>query len=319
MIQTKTKTCEKKLKIAELKILKIVSKINSLKLNDSDICQLDVVQKKGANILAGVLKCRVVLPVAILILVSAVWWLYLDLSTKKCLLAIPSTSKTLFRPPEDCSMCAGVDSVTRVANISAREFEDLYAYNTIPVIVTDATQDWKAVKEFSFEFFREFYQRGSLGRQTSACSFFAYNSGLRSLADVFAMDEQRANLSGAPWYVGWSTCFEAETAALRGYYSRPYFLPPAAESDAVDWLFMGGPGQGAHMHVDSVRHVSWQAQVRGRKRWQLAPPPECLYACRQISFTVAPHEILVVDTNRWYHRTTVLPGDISITIGAEYD
>ncbi|KAI8423944.1 hypothetical protein MSG28_002614 [Choristoneura fumiferana] len=215
MIQTKTKTCEKKLKIAELKILKI-----------------------------------------------------------KCLLAIPSTSKTLFRPPEDCSMCAGVDSVTRVANISAREFEDLYAYNTIPVI------------EFSFEFFREFYQRGSLGRQTSACSFFAYNSGLRSLADVFAMDEQRANL-----YVGWSTCFEAETAALRGYYSRPYFLPPAAESDAV----------------------------RGRKRWQLAPPPECLYACRQISFTVAPHEILVVDTNRWYHRTTVLPGDISITIGAEYD
>ncbi|XP_073942593.1 uncharacterized protein isoform X2 [Choristoneura fumiferana] len=146
MIQTKTKTCEKKLKIAELKILKIVSKINSLKLNDSDICQLDVVQKKGANILAGVLKCRVVLPVAILILVSAVWWLYLDLSTKKCLLAIPSTSKTLFRPPEDCSMCAGVDSVTRVANISAREFEDLYAYNTIPVIVTDATQDWKAVK-----------------------------------------------------------------------------------------------------------------------------------------------------------------------------
>lgn len=43
-------------------------------------------------------------------------------------------------------MCAGVDSVTRVANISAREFEELYAYNTIPVIVTDATQDWKAVK-----------------------------------------------------------------------------------------------------------------------------------------------------------------------------
>lgn len=28
---------------------------------------------------------------------------------------------------------------------------------------------------------------------------------------------------------------------------------------------------------------------------------------------------VVVDTNRWYHKTNVLPGDISITIGAEYD
>lgn len=82
MIQTKTKTCEKKLKIAELKILKIVGKINSLKLNDSDICQLEVYVQKNTNILAGVLKCRVLLPVAILLLVSSVWWLYSELSTK---------------------------------------------------------------------------------------------------------------------------------------------------------------------------------------------------------------------------------------------
>jgi len=28
---------------------------------------------------------------------------------------------------------------------------------------------------------------------------------------------------------------------------------------------------------------------------------------------------VVVDTNQWYHSTQVLPGDLSITIGAEYD
>lgn len=28
---------------------------------------------------------------------------------------------------------------------------------------------------------------------------------------------------------------------------------------------------------------------------------------------------VVLDTNRWYHQTRVLPGDISITIGAEFD
>jgi hypothetical protein len=43
--------------------------------------------------------------------------------------------------------------------------------------------------------------------------------------------------------------------------------------------------------VDSVKHMSWQAQIRGRKRWQLAPPPECLYSCSWISFVVEPGEI----------------------------
>ncbi|CAG5052620.1 unnamed protein product [Parnassius apollo] len=216
-------------------------------------------------------------------------------------------------------MCVDVTAVQRVANITAEEFEERFAYSPTPVIVTDATVNWKAIEEFKFEFFAEFYRNGKMGRKINECFFFAYKSGLKSLHEVFTMDAERANLSGDPWYVGWSTCYDEESRKLREYYTRPYFLPKTAESDTVDWIFMGGPGQGAHMHVDSVRHVSWQAQVRGRKLWQLAPPPECLYSCQAFSFTVQPGEILVVDTNRWYHKTNVMPGDISITIGAEYD
>lgn len=29
--------------------------------------------------------------------------------------------------------------------------------------------------------------------------------------------------------------------------------------------------------------------------------------------------LVVLDTNRWYHKTEVQPGELSITIGAEYD
>jgi hypothetical protein len=55
-----------------------------------------------------------------------------------------------------------------------------------------------------------------------------------------------------PWYFGWSNC-DAETAeVLRKYYDRPYFLPLASENNAVDWIFMGGPGLGAHMHVQKT-------------------------------------------------------------------
>lgn len=90
--------------------------------------------------------------------------------------------------------------------------------------------------------------------------------------------------------------------------------------------------------MDNVRYPSWQAQLRGSKVWRLAPPPECYYRCSEIQVTVKSGEIsmqvdnkrrgaveripsvsVVVDTNRWYHQTHILPGDISITIGSEFD
>lgn len=108
---------------------------------------------------------------------------------------------------------------------------------------------------------------------------------------------------------------------------------------------MGGQSLGAHMHVDNVRLPSWQAQIKGVKEWILAPPPECYYECSTFSVTVQTGDIseqmmhsnsnfkiytnlvknciqlisVVLDTNKWYHKTIVMPGEISITIGAEYD
>ncbi|CAB3222812.1 unnamed protein product [Arctia plantaginis] len=295
------KTCSKNYKTAELKLQKIINKIDSLKLNNSYVSRLEVSKsdKTGFGLLKG--KSLVYLLSSVVVtlvsLLSAQWISHELIGQTNCVLQLPSFSKSAFRPPEDCSMCARVSEVVRLANTTAEEFE----------------------KEFNFNFFANFYNRDKMGKQINDCFYFAYKSGLNSLQEVFDMDEARANLSGEPWYVGWSTCYDEETRLLRSYYNRPYFLPKTAESDMVDWIFMGGPGQGAHMHVDSVKHMSWQAQVRGRKEWQLAPPPECLYKCTWITFTVSPGEILVVDTNRWYHKTNVLPGDISITIGAEYD
>ncbi|XP_013138834.1 PREDICTED: uncharacterized protein LOC106103597 [Papilio polytes] len=321
MSSSRPTLCDKKLKSAEIKLLRILHKIDSFKLSNSYTSRLVLPECNGAPISKtfrhNLKFCY--LSVAVLTIIFTYWWISPGFASERCALEVPSTSLTLFRPPEDCSMCASVAQVSRLTNLTPEVFERRYAYSPTPVIVTDATQHWRAIKEFNFDFFANFYRNGKMGSKINECFFFAYKSGLLSLGEVFSMDEARANLSGAPWYVGWSTCYDEETRRLRQYYNRPYFLPRTAESDTIDWIFMGGPGQGAHMHVDSVRRVSWQAQVRGRKRWQLAPPPECLYTCRPLTLTVHPGEILVVDTNRWYHMTRVLPGDISITIGAEYD
>lgn len=51
-----------------------------------------------------------------------------------------------------------------------------------------------------------------------------------------------------------SNCHSDVATVLRQHYNRPYFLPVDSESSQVDWIFMGGPGLGAFVHV-SVRHT----------------------------------------------------------------
>ena len=157
----------------------------------------------------------------------------------------------------------------------------------------------------------------------STCQFFSYKSGkeLKSLDDVFTL---RTSASWSkPWYVGWSNCNNEASKVLRSLYDRPYFLPDEAEMSRLDWLFMGTPGYGATMHLDDVKHQSWQAQLSGVKRWQFRPPIECLVgACAHLGdlyVDVHPGEVIVFDSNCWYHATRIVGDQLSLTIGSEYD
>ncbi|XP_008207611.1 uncharacterized protein LOC100119666 [Nasonia vitripennis] len=239
-----------------------------------------------------------------------------SLRFEKCLIEQPSFARQLFRPAEDCSICKDVQQVEKISNVDPRDFEERYAYSGRPVVVTDAAANWTAMESFSFAFLRELYKD-----QEANCQFFPYKTEFRSLRDVFNMSTSRALMQAGskPWYVGWSNCDEAIGSVLRKHYDRPYFLPVLAESEKTDWIFMGSPGYGAPMHLDEVDYTSWQAQIRGHKTWTLEPPRECHYVCRRLQVTVDPGEIIILDTNKWYHQTLIVSEDISITIGAEYD
>lgn len=103
------------------------------------------------------------------------------------------------------------------------------------------------------------------------------------------------------------------------------------------------------LQIDNVYLPSWQAQIKGIKRWTIETPTECLYKCQEkyevdmfpgdisilnklliflfekcfiIMFFILYFKfcvLVVLDTNLWYHATEVLSDEISITIGAEYD
>ena len=61
--------------------------------------------------------------------------------------------------------------------------------------------------------------------------------------------------------------------------------------------------------------------MKGTKRWSLKPPPECYWECPagEVSVTLDPGDIIVVNTNWWSHSTLVLGADISVTITNEYE
>ncbi|CAG2060622.1 unnamed protein product, partial [Timema podura] len=86
-------------------------------------------------------------------------------------------------------------------------------------------------------------------------------------------------------------CDERAAAILRQHYGRPYFLPANEEEAKLEWIYLGSPGYRETMHIDVVEQPTWQAQLRGIKRWFLHPPPECYYQCESLEVTLQPGEI----------------------------
>ncbi|GJQ66982.1 hypothetical protein Trydic_g21916 [Trypoxylus dichotomus] len=302
---------------AEKRFQAILEKIECSNISRETIAELEIVKK-----LCGTERKFKTWPFLIVAILFATFYLWHSLSSPDCFLEIPFEASKVFRLPEDCSICINVTQVDRVTNISPEDFDKTYAAKGRPVVISDGTKDWEAVEKFTFDFFKKLYNSVTRNREDkTACQFFPYKTEFQNLYEVFNMSIERSRLEPGTkhWYIGWSNCNDNAGKILRKFYREPYFLPKTSENMALNWIFMGGPGSGAHMHVDDVVYPSWQAQLKGRKTWYLAPVPECLYKCKSFEVTVEPGEIIVVDTNRWYHQTHILPGSLSITIGSEFD
>nr|CAB3260726.1 uncharacterized protein LOC100175813 [Phallusia mammillata] len=238
-----------------------------------------------------------------------------------CVVTMHELMQDPFRPPVDCSACQNVTGVKIVSNLSHDEFLDKYAFSMQPVLIKDGQDGWTATETFSFEYFHEIYKPGSeaLEKVKNDCQFFPYRTEFNDLEEFFSMDPDRVAGKAKPWYVGWSNCDGKAANELRKHYRLPYFLPRELDHSKTDWVFMGLPGYGANMHIDFVGALSWQAQVKGTKKWMLETPPECWGTCiSSMEIIVKPGDIIVLDTNKWFHATEIVGNDTSIVIGSEY-
>ena len=58
-----------------------------------------------------------------------------------------------------------------------------------------------------------------------------------------------------------SNCHPEIARHLRRHYQRPAFLPDNSESSNLDWLFMGGFGSGADVHVSIHTIFTWYLEL----------------------------------------------------------
>lgn len=247
-----------------------------------------------------------------------------DLSHAQCLVDTGALYKEFTRPVLSCDFCREATRVTELTDMSKEDFLRL-GYADKPIVLRGGAAHWKAMKTFSYAFLRDVYRNttGAFEESRRYCQFLNSATDIEDLEDFFSMPDSRAYMSGPDektWYVGWSNCDQRIVSILREHYTRPDFFPDDSEASIIDWIFIGYAGLGLQTHLDYVLRPSWQAQIRGVKTWTLVPPPECESVCvPSLKVTVRPGDIILVNTNHWYHSTLVEPGEMSITIGSEYD
>lgn len=128
------------------------------------------------------------------------------LEDEYCIIDHTLASLEVSRPVTNCTMCQNLIAVPKLEHVSKDVFTRKYAYTGVPLVVTNATGNWTALKVFDFKFLRKLYnmsqaQRGN--EVNEGCQFFPYLTNFKTLKEVFQMSENRASLHEDQWYVGW--------------------------------------------------------------------------------------------------------------------
>jgi len=248
---------------------------------------------------------------------------------QRCIMESPNVQEygvDFCRLPVDCGICKDINTIDEVhiSDLTVQQFQERYAHTNRPLVVRNATTHWPAMDTLNYDWLKEQYLSDSaiLEYQHEDCWFNRYSTKeFRNLATVFRLPRDWVEMtSGKHWYVGWAVCQEPVARKLFELFERPAFIDPDSTPPSKPWIFIGTPGPGANSHIDNVDLSSWQAQIGGVKKWFLTPPPECWWTCGStMETTVYPGDIIVLNTNYWFHSTKIIGDQLSVVITNEYD
>lgn len=158
-----------------------------------------------------------------------------------------------------------VDNIDRRSNLSVEEFVAEYEEPNKPVIITDALQNWPAMKSWNREYLIDLAGNVS----------FAVGPVEMTLDDYF-LYAQTAN-EERPLYL-----FDPKFGEKIPNLSSDYEVPVYFREDLFSilgngrpdyrWLILGPARSGSSFHIDPNSTSAWNAVIKGSKKWILFPP-----------------------------------------------
>lgn len=172
----------------------------------------------------------------------------------------------------------GITSIDKRTNLSHEEFINRYVSKSLPVVLTDAAKDWKAMGKFTPEFFKK-----------------NYPDITKTIKDVtYRMDEFIDQMLAAtpdnqapyPYNFDIRKVFPELIADLRpeviygntDRINHPLMPGKFLKGTTVYEIFLGGNGSGfPYLHVDALFLHTQITQVYGSKTFIMYPPDQTPY------------------------------------------
>lgn len=183
-----------------------------------------------------------------------------------------------------------LDTVPRIdyRNVSKKEFVEKFEAPNIPVVITHVTDEWKANKHWTEEYFLKNYRSHSfkVGDDDND------NNVYMKMKEFLHYSTTEGLLDDSPLYIFDSGFYRSSRSKKTGnnksllddykvpkYFADDLFKLTGGRRPPYRWMVIGGGRSGTGIHTDPLGTSAWNALIRGHKRWCLFPPntPKELY------------------------------------------
>jgi hypothetical protein len=232
-------------------------------------------------------------------------------------------------------MASEYPQVDRRERLSVSDFNECYRNPGRPVVITDAAEDWNAVRTWTFEFFKSTY--GGTRIVAYEYNHIAYRPYLVKQMTLGEYIDGVITAGRAfPYYIRDNWALLREHPELSADYHFPkyffdwYSLLPGFMRLPYPRIFIGPSGATTPLHEDIWGTHAWLTQLVGRKRWILFPPGERrllgdfreppdggengTFPCdaKGVECTIGPGDTIFVPS-RWSHYVVSLDPTISLS------
>lgn len=239
--------------------------------------------------------------------------------------------------------------IQRKLGMSREYFEHEHLRPSIPVVIGDASQHWRALQDFSFAFFRQHYADAEVlvGR------YNALEDRRMRLGEFLELLDGATPDRPAPYpcklqldarFPELLQAISPRHAFCLPDHSQHWLIPRSMRHGACSEVFFGGAdGLFPYLHVDYAGLHAFIHQIVGRKAFVAIPPPQtdCVYPdpadpwrstiddhhnpdltrfpryaqATPLHFSIGPGDTLFIP-NGWWHSARSLEPTISVNLDA---